>query len=282
MRKKILFPLIFVFSLLIVTAFGLSPTPTTQPAQTYPEIGIGLGLNKETTTLLDNQEIKSVFPLSQDFVDIILRKGDKTNAINQSQKLGVKVMCVNLSLVDAKATLSDLKSGKGRCDYLGYNPEKPKKTQQTPSDELDNFVESVKAFSALAKEYGVKNVIGPGYAFMSTHEDLYSSSAKSADIWLIQTQALTLDKKTNTKATPEEYRQKVQRVISLIHKGNPDTRIWIQIVISQGPGNQVFTTEEVISYIKSITGIVDAVRIYTGNDPSQTDNIVKIIKTLRP
>lgn len=269
--------------------------PTLFPAETispneksdYQEsvdIGIGFGFDKETTKVFEDNELQSIFPKPNDFIDTVWREGSIATTVTSAHSLGIKIMCVNLSLEDTKTAVFNKGNNTQKCDYFGYNPEAPKKTQQTPSEELENFVESVKTFSELAHEYGTPAVIGPGYRFMSEHEDYYAQASKYADIWLIQTQVLTLDKKTNKKATPAEYREGIKKIIDLIHRGNPKTKIWLQIIISTGAppeGTTIFTPEEITSYINSVTDIADAVRIYTGSDPSQIQSIIKIIKSLR-
>jgi len=246
-------------------------------------VGLAFGYDREADKILADPSLKDLFFRTNDYVDIVYGKGSPTGKIPQAHSLGIKVSCVHLNLDSARTAVADTNTS-ARCDYFAYNPEAPKRTQQTPDEELNNLPESAQTFSRLAKQYGVPSVIGPGFKFMSQHEDYYRQAAEYADIWLIQTQVLTLNKKTNRKASPEEYRQEVKRIIDLIHQGNPDTKIWAQIIISTGPppeGQVIFSPEDIVEYIRSISDLVENVRIYTGSDPSQTENVIRIIKTLR-
>jgi hypothetical protein len=290
MRNKVILLLLLVgiavfFLVLLYISKNQGQTPNTKiNHQASTGVGIGFGFDKEASKIFQDNQLRPFFPQPNDFVDTVWKKGSTASVISTAHGLGIKIGCINLSLDNARTAVSETENKAQKCDYFGYNPERPKKTQQTPTAELENFVASVKTFSELARAYGAPAVIGPGYQFMSEHEDYYEPAAKYADIWVIQTQVLTLNKKTNQKATPEEYRQQVKRVIDLIHHGNPQTKIWLQIIISTGAppeGVVIFTPEEITAYIESVSDLADAVRIYTGGDPSQTPNIIQIIKSLR-
>lgn len=260
---------------------NINDESTTKKQDEKIELGIGFGLGKETLQMLTNKDLQSLFPRPQDFVDMMLGKSGNSQSISEAHRLGIKIMCVNRSIADTKAGLAALSSNREKCDYLGYNPEQ---SEKTPQEELNNFVASVKAFSELAKTNESLVVIGPGYGYISDKEDLYAPAAKYTDVWLIQTQVFTLDKKTNKKSSPQEYHDQVERVAKLIRQGNPEIKIWVQLIISTGTspqGKALFTAEEIAGFAQSVSDIVDGIRIYTGNDPSQTENIVKIIKLLR-
>ncbi len=235
------------------------------------KLGIGFGLGRETGDL----------PLAMkgedDFVDTTARGGGLSEMKRLTQH-GVKVACVFLSLEQMKETISALKKNNIKCAYLAYNLEQ---NQHATRAELDDFVGSVKKAKEAATAYGAPLVVGPGMRFMTSREEDYAKAAPFADVWLIQSQRFQIDKETSRRATPEEYRKNIQRVADLIHKGNPKTKIWVQIIICPGarPGND-FSAEEIVRLARSIEDIVDAVRIYTAGAAKGMETLKEIIRAL--
>ena len=235
-------------------------------------LGIGFGLSRETADLVPSLTNEN------DFVDVMLRRGvlDQVKALAGGP---VKVSCVFRSLDQMRETISLLKDAGIQCAYLGYNPEE---SPGTPREELDDFVGAVKRAKELAKACGAALLVGPGMRFMTSRESDYAKAAPYADAWLIQSQRFQIDRDTGRRATPGEYRNDMQRVVNLIHQGNPQTKVWAQIIICPGarPGNE-FSAEEIVSLARAIDDIVDAVRIYTAGAPNGVAILKRIIQILR-
>jgi hypothetical protein len=191
----------------------------------------------------------------------------------------VKVSSVFLSLQQMRETISTLKESGIKCAYLAYNPEQ---NQRIPRAELDDFVGSVKKAKELASAYGAPLVVGPGMRFMMSREGDYAKAAPNADVWVIQSQRFQIDRDTSKHTPPEEYRKNVQRIVNLIHEGNPKTNIWVQIIICPGAraGND-FSAEEIMRLARAIEDIVDAVRIYTAGAAKGTETLKEVIRLLR-
>jgi enterochelin esterase-like enzyme len=240
-------------------------------SKTKKKLGIGFGLGRETG------ELALAMKGENDFVDTMAR-GSGLSEMKRRTQQGVKVSCVFLSLEQMKETISTLKKNNIKCAYLAYNLEQ---NQHASRAELDDFVGSVKKAKEAATAYGAPLVVGPGMRFMTSREEDYAKAAPFADVWLIQSQRFQIDKETSRHATPEEYRKNIQRVVGLIHKGNPKTRIWVQIIICPGAraGND-FSAEEIVRLTHSIEDIVDGVRIYTAGASKGMETLKEIIRTL--
>jgi hypothetical protein len=261
----------------LLAVVAATRTASTAPQAAEPEaartLGIGFGLGRETGDL--------ALPMKgeNDFVDTMARGG----GLSEMKRLtaqGVKVSSVFLSLQQMRETISTLKESGIQCAYLAYNPEQ---NQRIPRAELEDFVGSVKKAKALAVAYGAPLVVGPGMRFMMSREGDYAQAAPNADVWLIQSQCFQIDRDTSKRATPEEYRRNVQRIVNLIRQGNPKTKIWAQIIICPGAraGND-FSAEEIVRLARAIEDIVDAVRIYTAGAAKGTETLKEVIRLLRP
>jgi enterochelin esterase-like enzyme len=235
------------------------------------KLGVGFGLGRETG------DLALAMKGENDFVDTMAR-GSGLSEMKHLTQQGIKVACVFLSLEQMKETISTLRKNNIKCAYLAYNPEQ---NQHASRAELDDFVGSVKKAKEAATAYGAPLVVGPGMRFMTSREEDYAKAAPFADVWLIQSQRFQIDKDTSRHATPEEYRKNIQRVVKLIHKGNPKTKIWVQIIICPGarPGND-FSAEEIVRLARSVEDIVDAVRIYTAGAAKGMETLKEIIRTL--
>lgn len=253
-----------------------APSPASAPQATKQDagrhLGIGFGLGRETGDLALTMQGKN------DFVDTMAR-GAGLSEMRRLTAQGVKVSSVFLSLQQMRETISTLKASGIKCAYLAYNPEQ---NQRIPREELDNFVGSVKQAKELAAAYGAPLVVGPGMRFMTSREEDYAKAAPYADVWLIQSQRFQIDRETGRHATSDEYRQNIQRIVNLIHKGNPKTKIWVQIIICPGAraGND-FSAEEIVRLARAIEDIVDAVRIYTAGVAKGTETLKEVIRLLR-
>lgn len=260
-----------LLALVVATQLATAAAQATKP-DAGRNLGIGFGLNREIGDLVLTMRGKN------DFVDTMVR-GSGLNEMKRLTARGVKVSSVFLSLTQMRETISTLKKSGIKCAYLAYNPEQ---NQRIPRAELDDFVGSVKRAKELATAYGAPLVVGPGMRFMTSREGDYAKAAPYADVWLIQSQRFQIDRDTSKHATPEEYRKNVQRIVNLIHQGNPQTKIWVQIIICPGarPGND-FPAEEIVSLAQAIEDIVDAVRIYTAGAAKGTETLKEVLQLLR-
>jgi|GEM_PF-332403 len=235
------------------------------------KLGIGFGLGRETGDLALTMKGEN------DFVDTMAR-GAGLDQMKRLTAQGVKVASVFLSLQQMRETISTLKASGIKCAYLAYNLEQNQHASRT---ELDDFVGSVKKAKELAAAYGAPLVVGPGMRFMTSREEDYAKAAPYADVWLIQSQRFQIDRETARHAPPDEYRRNIQRVVNLIHQGNPKTKIWVQIIVCPGarPGND-FSAEEIVRLARSIEEIADAVRIYTAGAAKGAETLKEIIRVL--
>lgn len=242
------------------------------PEPIESKLGIGFILGKETL------EFASALTFEDDFVDIMVGPGT-VNLIKEIESLPVKISCVFRSLRQMEETISFVQEGGVRCDYLAYNPEQ---TEKTPQEELNDLVGSVKRVQETARNYGASVVTGPGMGYMLTREELYPQAASYSDVWLLQSQRFQIDKETGRRASPEEYQAQVARIVNLLRQGNPNIKVWVQIIIAPGEREEnTFSAEEIVALAKSIEDLVDAVRIYIGSNPQRTSILRQVIEPLR-
>ena len=276
-------PLIILLVITLLTSIGIGyyaykngqiKLPSQEPTQkSENSIGIGFGLSERTLPFL------RYLTNANDFVDL-MNITKSSDLITNANEKSIQTVCIARSLDGLKEIAALAKEKEVICNYLGYNPED---REGTPEEELNDFVGSSQKAQQTVQSYGLKLVNGPGLKYISKQEENYAQAAKFTDIWLIQTQGLTIDKKTNKHATPEEYNQSVKRVADMLRSGNPEVKIWAQIVLTPGGVEAAqFTPEEIVAYIKSVEGAVDAVRIYTTGTPNFEDILQKIINLLRP
>jgi polyhydroxybutyrate depolymerase len=235
-------------------------------------MGIGFGLGRGTG------ELAAAMTNENDFVDTMARAAGLAEMKRLSER-GVKVSSVFLSLGQMRETISTLKANGLRCDYLAYNPEQ---TPRIPRAELDDFVGSVRQAKELAAAYGAPLVVGPGMLFMTDREDDYARAAPHADVWLIQSQRFQIDKETGRRAMRDEFSRNVCRIAELVHRGNPKTKIWVQIIVCPGarPENE-FTAAEITALAQSLEGVADAVRLYTAGATRGLETLKEVIGLLR-
>jgi hypothetical protein len=264
--------IIATLAALVTTALTVCVASESPKRAVTHRLGIGFGMGRAAG------DLAPLMTGENDFVDTMAR-GAGLAGIKRLTAQGVRVSCVFLSLEQMRETISALKQTGVQCAYLAYNPEQ---NQHTPREELDDFVGSVKEAKQLAKQYGAPLVVGPGMRFITSREGDYGKAAPNVDVWLIQSQRFQIDRDTSKRATPEEYRKNVQRVVDLIHQGNPRTKIWVQIIICPGarPGND-FSAEEIVRLARAIEDIVDAVRIYTAGAAKGTETLKEVIRLLR-
>lgn len=252
-----------------------APGPDSRPAGKASRLGVGFLIGRTTDAIVP------LLQTDKDFLEMMLGPG-KIRHI-QSLLPPARAMCVCQSLdgvAKTVALLQEAKIGSQRV-YIAYNPEPrpPQARQCTPREELDDFVGSLQKARALVKNYGAPLVMGPGLAEMAKREHLYPELARHCDIWMIQTQRLQLDPQTGTPVSPERYREQVQRIVALLQQGNPDIRVFVQIIPLQATDERkaFFTAERIVSYLRAVEDLVESAKIYGGN----TELIAEVVNRLR-
>jgi lysophospholipase L1-like esterase len=239
----------------------LSANPRTRP-------GLGIGF----LWTLQSQKVVDKLTSAADFVDVILDPGKSD--VFEKVKPPVRVACIALALEknDArpfpgiKETIETLRQQDVAPQrvIIAYNPER---APGTPSAEMDDLVASARRARQMAQAYGAPLLIGPGLKEMMQREHLYPELAKHCDMWLIQSQRLQLDLATRKPVDPAEYRVNVKRIVDSLRQGNPNIRVFVQVVTTAERGTKVLTAEQIAAFARAVEDIVDAVRIYGASEP---------------
>lgn len=257
-----------------LTAAGTAMADEPPPA---PPLGVGFLWYPRS------EEAAGRLTSESDFVDLIL-SGGKLDVFDKVRP-PVRVVCLALSLErnDArpfpgvKETIEILRAA--RVDparvIIGYNPER---APGTTAQELDDLLESVQRARDMAHAYGSPLLVGPGLREMQQREELYPDLARHCEIWLIQSQRLQMEPATRQVATPAEYRAGIERIVDLLRRGNPEIRVFVQVLASGRRDETLFTAEQVVAYARAIEDLVQAVRIYGGSPQLLED----VINQLRP
>lgn len=261
-------------TLLNASVYASSPELefTPKPA-VKSQLGLGFLISNSTQPLLP------LLNTEQDFLEMVL--GPAKVAHIQSSK-PAKTMCVSMSVKGIADTISILKNAGIAPDdvYIAYSPERrsPRETAVTPDDELNDLIGSIKKIKPLLAEYKAPLIVGPGLSYMETHEYLYEEAALLSDIWMIQTQRLQVNP-NGEHASVDQYRERVQHIVGLLRKGNPNIKVFVQIIpgILNEQMTEPITAEQVAAYLKSIEDLVDAAAIYGG----KVDIITEVFKRLR-
>lgn len=235
-----------------------------EEAAPTPTLGVGF------LWMPQNEQAAGRLTSENDFVDLILG-GGKIDVF-EKVKPPVRVVCLTRSLErnearpfpGLKETIEMLQAGgiDPERAIVGYNPERQ---PGTPSGEMDELVESVHRAQTMARAYGAPLLVGPGLRDMQSREHLYPELAKHCDIWLIQSQRLQMDPESRHVFTPAEYRAKVEEIVESLRRGNPEIRVFVQVLASGRRDEELFTAEQVVAYARAIEDLVDAVRIYGGS-----------------
>jgi hypothetical protein len=195
-------------------------------------------------------------------VDLVLGPGKLPHI--KGVKPPVQVVCLSMSLPGVEKTVALVKESGIPTDrlYIGYNPEQ---RDVTPAEELKDLPGSLKRGRQLAQQVNARFLAGPGLRYMEAHEDLYPEAARLCDAWVIQSQRLQADTETKEAVPVPEYRKRVVRIVDLLRQGNPDIRVFVQILAGRERGEPLFDAEQLSRYAQSIGDRVDAVRIYGGS-----------------
>jgi hypothetical protein len=73
------------------------------------------------------------------------------------------------------------------------------------------------------------------------------------------------------------YREKVKRIADQLRRGNPNIRIYVQLVTTAERGTVALSAEQIALFARAIEDLVDAVRIY-GAPP---ELLIEIIERMR-
>jgi len=227
----------------------------------HPQLGIGFLWTRQS------QPLVARLSTEKDFVDTVL-SGGKLDIFEQV-KPPVRVACIALALErnegrplpGLKETVATLRRNRIPPEriILAYNPENQ---PGTPDHEMKDLVASVRRAREMAQDYGAPLLVGPGLQEMMQREELYPELAKHCDIWLIQSQRLQLDLATRKPVEPTAYREGVKRIVDRLREGNPEIKVFVQIVTTAERGTVVLTAEQIASFALAIEDLVDAVRIY--------------------
>jgi len=262
--------------LLIPALLALTAGVCAQDAH-KPQLGIGFLWTRQS------QGVVGKLTSEKDFVDVILGPGKLD--VFQSVKPPVRVACIARSLErhsvrpfpGIRETIETLRNAEIPSErvIIAYNPER---LPGTPTQEMDDLVESARQAREMTRAYGAPLLIGPGLREMQRREELYPELAKHCDIWMIQSQRLQLDLATRKPVEPTEYRAKVKRIADALRRGNPEIRIFVQVVTTAERRRINLTAEQICAYARAVEDFVDAVRIYGGSG----ELLGQIIDCLRP
>ena len=197
-----------------------------------------------------SQPLVARLSTDKDFVDTILSPGKLD--IFEQVKLPVRVACNALALErnegrplpGLRETVDTLRRNRIPPErvVLAYNPENQ---PGTPVQEMQDLVASVRRAKEIAQEFGAPLLVGPGLREMMQREELYPELAKHCDIWLIQSQRLQLDLATRKPVEPTAYREGVKRIVDRLREGNPEIKVFVQIVTTAERGTVVLTAEQI-------------------------------------
>lgn len=229
-----------------------------------------------------SEEAAGMLGAESDFVDLILG-GDKLDVFTRVRP-PVRVVCLSLALERHEArpfpgvqeTIETLRAATidpSRV-IIGYNPER---SPGTTAQEMDDLLGSVQRAREMADEFGSPLLVGPGLREMQQREELYPDLAALCDIWLIQSQRLQMDPATREPRTPEQYREGVERIVNLLRGGNPEIKVFVQLIAGGSGKADRFTPEQFVAYVRAVEDLVCAVRIY-GGSPELLKGVIDLLR----
>lgn len=236
----------------------------TDEALMFDNCKLGLGLREETKDLiLENRG----------YIGLIMASNSNLAEMYFPQfNESIRVLgAPSLQVLETKAMRA--RDANTPYEALGYGLET---SASTPAEEWQNLTDSTEAAEALGTQYEKQLLLAPGFRLMSQKENLYAEMASMTDIWILQTQQLQ-------KNPPgREYRQEVERIVSLIRSGNSEIVIWAQITL---PPDRKPNAEEWLAYRELIVDLVDGtyVGVYTWDifeDSELLDEIAAIFKSV--
>lgn len=227
---------------------------TTSPVTTCK---LGLGLREETIDFLlkHKDQTGMIMAASSNLAETYFPLFD-----NSLRVLGAP----SLNTLETKA--SRAQDANLPYDVLGYGLET---SASTPEIEWEDVTGATQKAKEISDKYDKYLLMAPGFKLMSQNINFYAKMAEKADIWILQTQQLQ-------KSPPgPEYRQEVERIVSLIRSGNPEIIIWAQITL---PPDRTPDAEEWLVYRESIIDLVDGIYIgvYTWDKISEIELLNEI------
>jgi hypothetical protein len=236
-------------------------------------LGVGFLIGQGTMELIP------LLNSGADFLEMVLGP-EKVRYVHELEP-PARAMCVEGSLDGLARTVALLQEAGIEPDrvYIAYNPEPrpPGAPQWTPRDEVDDMPGSLKKARALLADYPALLVMGPGLMQMASKEHLYPELARLTDIWMIQSQRLQVDAATGRKVTPAEYREQVERIVGMLREGNPQIRVFIQVIPLTQVVTTPYTAEELVALVLAVEDLVESVKIYGGD----TELIRTVIQRVR-
>jgi hypothetical protein len=244
--------------------------------QTKSSLGIGFLWTAQS------EQVVSKLGTDRDFVDVILGPGKLS--VFERVKPPLRVACIARSLQKNEARpFPGIRETIEILRQVGVAPERviiaynPEAQPGTPTAELRELVASTRKAKQMAQAYGAPLLVGPGLRHMDQHEELYPELAKSCDIWMIQSQRLQLNEATRKPVEVSVYHRKVKRIADRLREGNPNIRIFVQLVTTAERGTEVLSAEQIAGFARSTEDLADAVRIYGAS----ADLLSQIIERLR-
>ncbi|MFN2205799.1 MAG: hypothetical protein ACK2UT_07795 [Candidatus Promineifilaceae bacterium] len=155
-------------------------------------------------------------------------------------------MVVFKSLAEAETSLPQIAS---EIDVIGYNFEA---NSATPSGELADPLESIRAVRDLADEYDLRVAFGPDHDLALAHG---VDMAPYVDIFVLQVQ--------RQQTNPQVVKAFVQPLIPQLREANPDLEVSVQ-VRTEGD------TDQIIELLDSLKADLDGVSILTSPDTVET------------
>ena len=229
----------------------------TNESLTIDNCELGLGLREETKDfLLDNVgSVGLIMSSNSNLAEMYFPMFGESIRV-----LGAP----SLQVLETKAMRA--RDANSPYEALGYGLET---SASTPAEEWQNITASSEAAEVLASQYEKQLLLAPGFRLMVQNENLYAEMASMTDFWILQTQQLQ-------KNPPgPEYRQEVERIVSLIRSGNPEIVIWAQITL---PPDRKPDAEEWLAYRALIADLVDGtyVGVYTWDIFEDSELLVEI------
>ncbi|MHB8901844.1 MAG: hypothetical protein ACYC6Y_24070, partial [Thermoguttaceae bacterium] len=252
------------------SAHHLSPRSAVSLHSTIPDpasmdladaYGIGFLWTAQSETVVHRLQSE------KDFVDLILGPGKLD--VFEKVKPPLRIACIARSLEKNEArpfpgineTIEILRTAgvPPQRVILTYNPEGQ---PGTPSEELHQLVSSCRKAKQMAQASGAPLMVGPGLRDMQSREELYPELAKTCDYWMIQSQRLQLDEATRKPVDALLYRQKVKQIVDRLREGNPNIRVFVQLVTTAERGAVPLSAEQIVAFARSVEDLAEAVRIY--------------------
>lgn len=229
-RYKLPKNIIIAACLAVLTLSILYTIFPTQPEEAF-NIPLGVGVTNPENINFLNSVLREY--------DVIAVRPHLLNVLDQA-RTGRKALIFGVKDYNNASTLINKAIEKG-ASVIGYNLEGPLIMEEMIRQEATIY--------NMVKERGLTFMSGPT---VKNLEKYYREFASYTDIIIVQSQRYQ---------TEENYKEKVNGIVSKIRSANPDVKVWVQVSVNP-PGNPYITADEVVSNIREIIDIVDGVWIY--------------------